>query len=277
MYAGQIVEVGASSLLHDDPLHPYTAALVAARPDIAHKAGRLRAIPGQPLSAFDAPRAECAFAPRCPHSRAVCRARRPDIVGLSSGLSRCARVRAARAAGGRRRWLTASTRRFLRWRACARSSVSIPDDPQESYTKRLRGERAPPALETAAGGRGRQPGRPFGAGITALLRIARSARPSLDKGIGRSYAAKRFRQLRESPSSSLEGGSGCRLEIPVAQPSSRARPGCSRSLSARSAGATLPASESATDGAEAPPWRWPTGSATQAMSARRIEPTEEPT
>jgi oligopeptide/dipeptide ABC transporter ATP-binding protein len=92
MYAGQIVEVRASSLLHDDPLHPYTAALAAARPDIAYKAGRLRAIPGQPLSAFDAPRAECAFAPRCPHSRAACRARLPDIVGLSSGLSRCVRA-----------------------------------------------------------------------------------------------------------------------------------------------------------------------------------------
>jgi oligopeptide/dipeptide ABC transporter ATP-binding protein len=92
MYAGQIVEVQASSLLHGDPLHPYTAALAAARPDIAQKAGRLRAIPGQPLSAFDAPRAECAFAPRCPHSRTACRARLPDIVGLSSGLSRCVRA-----------------------------------------------------------------------------------------------------------------------------------------------------------------------------------------
>jgi oligopeptide/dipeptide ABC transporter ATP-binding protein len=80
MYAGQIVEVRASSLLHDDPLHPYTAALAAARPDIAHKASRLQAIPGQPLSAFDAPRAECAFAPRCVHSRDVCRARVPDII-----------------------------------------------------------------------------------------------------------------------------------------------------------------------------------------------------
>ena len=92
MYAGQLVEAQASSLLHGDPLHPYTAALAAARPDITQKAGRLRAIPGQPLSAFDAPRAECAFAPRCPHSLAACRARLPDIVGLSSGLSRCVRA-----------------------------------------------------------------------------------------------------------------------------------------------------------------------------------------
>jgi ABC-type glutathione transport system ATPase component len=34
MYAGQIVEVRDSALLHGDPLHPYTAALAAARPDI---------------------------------------------------------------------------------------------------------------------------------------------------------------------------------------------------------------------------------------------------
>ena len=38
MYAGQIVEIRSSALLHDDPLHPYTAALAAARPDIAQTA-----------------------------------------------------------------------------------------------------------------------------------------------------------------------------------------------------------------------------------------------
>ena len=38
MYAGQVVEVRRSELLHSDPLHPYTAALAAARPDIAQKA-----------------------------------------------------------------------------------------------------------------------------------------------------------------------------------------------------------------------------------------------
>src|SRR5262249_14101946 len=47
MYAGQIVEVRASALLHDDPLHPYTAALAAARPDITRTADRLLAIPGR--------------------------------------------------------------------------------------------------------------------------------------------------------------------------------------------------------------------------------------
>ena len=92
MYAGQIVEVRASGLLHGDPLHPYTAALAAARPDIAQTAHRLRAIPGRPLSAFEAPPSECAFAPRCPHARDICRADVPALAGLDGGLSRCARA-----------------------------------------------------------------------------------------------------------------------------------------------------------------------------------------
>jgi oligopeptide/dipeptide ABC transporter ATP-binding protein len=92
MYAGQIVEIRASALLHDDPLHPYTAALAAARPDITQTAHRLRAIPGRPLSAFEAPPEECAFAPRCPHATDVCRTEVPALARLDGGVSRCARA-----------------------------------------------------------------------------------------------------------------------------------------------------------------------------------------
>ncbi len=92
MYAGQVVEVRESALLHADPLHPYTAALAAARPDISRTADRLRAIPGRPVSAFEAPQSECAFAPRCPHAAGVCRAALPGLTGLDGGLSRCARA-----------------------------------------------------------------------------------------------------------------------------------------------------------------------------------------
>src|SRR5256714_6310867 len=92
MYAGQIVEIRASALLHDDPLHPYTAALAAARPDIAQTAPRLRAIPGRPLSAFESPAQECAFAPRCPYATDACRADVPALAELDGGLSRCVRA-----------------------------------------------------------------------------------------------------------------------------------------------------------------------------------------
>jgi oligopeptide/dipeptide ABC transporter ATP-binding protein len=92
MYAGQVVEVRGSALLHDDPLHPYTAALAAARPDIERTVGRLRAIPGRPLSAFEAPAAECAFTARCPYVNDGCRVGIPDLTALDGGLSRCFRA-----------------------------------------------------------------------------------------------------------------------------------------------------------------------------------------
>jgi len=92
MYAGQVVEVRASSLLHDDPLHPYTAALAAARPDISATKDRLASIPGRPLSAFEAPSDACAFAPRCTHVRDACRQQRPPLIELDRGLTRCLRA-----------------------------------------------------------------------------------------------------------------------------------------------------------------------------------------
>jgi oligopeptide/dipeptide ABC transporter ATP-binding protein len=96
MYAGQIVEIRQSALLHSDPLHPYTAALAAARPDIAQTAARLQAIPGRPLSAFEAPEGACAFAPRCAHAEDRCRAAAPKTTELDGGLSRCLRARELR-------------------------------------------------------------------------------------------------------------------------------------------------------------------------------------
>ena len=78
MYAGQIVEVRALG----PAARPIRCTRTprrwrAARPDIAQTAHRLRAIPGRPLSAFEAPPDECAFAPRCPHARDTCRAGLP--------------------------------------------------------------------------------------------------------------------------------------------------------------------------------------------------------
>ena len=67
MYAGQVVETSAADQLHADPLHPYSAALVQARPDITSSAHRLVAIPGRPVSAFEAPsgcRVRPALSPR---------------------------------------------------------------------------------------------------------------------------------------------------------------------------------------------------------------------
>jgi len=103
MYAGQLVEQRTSSQLHDDPLHPYTAGLVGARPSIDGDVIRLAAIPGRPRSAYEAP-AGCAFADRCAHAEDACGTARPALEPLEDGLVRCRRageLRGLLRAGGR--------------------------------------------------------------------------------------------------------------------------------------------------------------------------------
>ncbi len=91
MYAGQLVELQRADSLHNDPYHPYTAALSGARPSIANTAPRLTAIPGRPVSAYEAP-AGCAFAPRCPYAEDRCRAARPELRDFADGKVRCVRA-----------------------------------------------------------------------------------------------------------------------------------------------------------------------------------------
>ena len=91
MYAGQVVETSAADRLHQDPLHPYSAALVQARPDITSTADRLVAIPGRPVSAFEAP-GGCRFAPRCPHAEDACRVDEQVLTDLDGGQVRCRRA-----------------------------------------------------------------------------------------------------------------------------------------------------------------------------------------
>jgi oligopeptide/dipeptide ABC transporter ATP-binding protein len=91
MYAGQIVEEQASASLNAGPLHPYTAALLAARPRLDGPAGQLPAIPGRPRSAFEVGEG-CAFADRCPYCEPECMARPQALRRLESGLVRCRRA-----------------------------------------------------------------------------------------------------------------------------------------------------------------------------------------
>ncbi|HEX5250607.1 MAG TPA: ABC transporter ATP-binding protein [Gaiellales bacterium] len=91
MYAGSIVEQQSSAGLNTDPLHPYTAALLAARPRLDATADRLAAIAGRPRSAFEAPDG-CAFADRCPYREPQCTAEQQVLRPLGAGLVRCRRA-----------------------------------------------------------------------------------------------------------------------------------------------------------------------------------------
>ena len=65
MYGGRIVENGSTDEIFYSPSHPYTAGLLASIPRVDKSdSHRLKAIPGQPPSLINLPKA-CAFAPRC--------------------------------------------------------------------------------------------------------------------------------------------------------------------------------------------------------------------
>jgi oligopeptide/dipeptide ABC transporter ATP-binding protein len=88
MYAGSIVDDQAAGVLHQAAAHPYTAALLAARPGLGARGERLRTVEGRPLSAFEAPPG-CAFAPRCPRADDRCRIERPVLRPVGVGRAAC--------------------------------------------------------------------------------------------------------------------------------------------------------------------------------------------
>jgi peptide/nickel transport system ATP-binding protein len=98
MYLGRIVEQGGAELLFDEPLHPYTQALLSAIPsaDASQQRQRIRLegdVPSGPdrtRGGCPAPPAGCHFHPRCPHAMAVCRTAYPPVTRLEGGrMVRC--------------------------------------------------------------------------------------------------------------------------------------------------------------------------------------------
>jgi oligopeptide/dipeptide ABC transporter ATP-binding protein len=78
MYAGQVVESGRADAVLNEPLHPYTRALIDAVPSLMSSAARLRAIPGSvPQSGGFPP--GCRFYPRCPTRKPECAALMPEL------------------------------------------------------------------------------------------------------------------------------------------------------------------------------------------------------
>ncbi|HEY9595440.1 MAG TPA: ABC transporter ATP-binding protein [Spirochaetia bacterium] len=76
MYGGQVMERTSVDRLFDEPAHPYTRSLLAARPTLDGAPSRLRAIPGQVPSLESRPPG-CPFHPRCDKAMEICARERP--------------------------------------------------------------------------------------------------------------------------------------------------------------------------------------------------------
>jgi dipeptide transport system ATP-binding protein len=88
MYAGQVMEERESASLFAAPQHPYTAALLAARPEASQGGERLATIPGMVPGLYDRP-AGCLFSPRCLYATAMCQTKRPALRPWTGGSIRC--------------------------------------------------------------------------------------------------------------------------------------------------------------------------------------------
>ena len=88
MYAGQIVEVGRTRDVFDDPKHPYTRALMQSFPSIVGPKEVLQGIPGAPPDLLRPP-AGCRFHPRCPLVEPRFRTDEPPMVAIGTTLVRC--------------------------------------------------------------------------------------------------------------------------------------------------------------------------------------------
>jgi oligopeptide transport system ATP-binding protein len=89
MYAGRIVEEGATATVLGHPAHPYTAGLLAALPRLDDVGGEpMRTIPGTPPGPGSRP-AGCAFAPRCERASDRCRHERPARRSVSGRRVAC--------------------------------------------------------------------------------------------------------------------------------------------------------------------------------------------
>jgi oligopeptide/dipeptide ABC transporter ATP-binding protein len=92
MYSGEVVEQAPTAQLFARPLHPYTAALLAASPGARAASGRPALLAGHVPQAGQFP-AGCRFHPRCAYAEDACRSEPLALVAAGDARQcRCRRV-----------------------------------------------------------------------------------------------------------------------------------------------------------------------------------------
>lgn len=76
MYAGQMIEIGPTNEIFNNPKHPYTQMLIGALPKVGDNSQK-EGIPGTPPSLKNPPKG-CRFAARCKYATDECRKVKPE-------------------------------------------------------------------------------------------------------------------------------------------------------------------------------------------------------
>ncbi|EPY2282378.1 oligopeptide/dipeptide ABC transporter ATP-binding protein [Clostridium sporogenes] len=87
MYLGNVVELSDSQELYENPLHPYTKALLSAIPVPDPKVGRERErimLHGEVPSPIN-PKPGCKFVARCKYAKEICKKERPELKEREKG------------------------------------------------------------------------------------------------------------------------------------------------------------------------------------------------
>jgi peptide/nickel transport system ATP-binding protein len=84
MYLGRIVEEASSDVIFRAPQHPYTKALVSSVPVPGKPLEGRVILQGEPPNPASRP-SGCAFHPRCPLARDICRSVVPDLLEAGEG------------------------------------------------------------------------------------------------------------------------------------------------------------------------------------------------
>lgn len=81
MYAGNIIEYTDTLALFDNPLHPYTKALMSSFPSIEGPKKELKPVPGEPPNLLNLPKG-CRFYPRCSYAEEICKKENPEFIEI---------------------------------------------------------------------------------------------------------------------------------------------------------------------------------------------------
>ncbi len=82
MYLGKIVETASSKDLFENPLHPYTKALLSAIPIPDPTKHSKRIILKGDIPSPQSPPSGCSFHTRCPFAKQICRSKEPESINV---------------------------------------------------------------------------------------------------------------------------------------------------------------------------------------------------